>query len=204
MTQEGLLKIEGWARDGCTDKEIAANIGINPDTLYTWKKKFPILADTLKKGKDVVDRQVEKSLLQRALGYSYEETRINRYIMECKQRIGTNVRKMEARINRYIMECKCCIAQLDTSIRNCELIDTLWNVNTLRSQSHGNEPNELIDTLWNVNSFGVSLLTAMQHELIDTLWNVNKNEIGRIRNIRTELIDTLWNVNEEIGGLRKG
>lgn len=74
MTQEGLLKIEGWARDGCTDKEIAANIGINPDTLYTWKKKFPILADTLKKGKDVVDRQVEKSLLQRALGYSYEET----------------------------------------------------------------------------------------------------------------------------------
>lgn len=74
LTQEGLLKIEGWARDGCTDKEIAANIGINPDTLYTWKKKFPILADTLKKGKDVVDRQVEKSLLQRALGYSYEET----------------------------------------------------------------------------------------------------------------------------------
>ena len=74
LTQEGLLKLEGWARDGCTDKEIAANIGINPDTLYTWKKKFPILADTLKKGKDVVDRQVEKSLLQRALGYSYEET----------------------------------------------------------------------------------------------------------------------------------
>ena len=74
LTKEGLLKIEGWARDGCTDKEIAANIGINPDTLYTWKKKFPILADTLKKGKDVVDRQVEKSLLQRALGYSYEET----------------------------------------------------------------------------------------------------------------------------------
>ena len=62
LTQEGLLKLEGWARDGC------------PDTLYTWKKKFPILADTLKKGKDVVDRQVEKSLLQRALGYSYEET----------------------------------------------------------------------------------------------------------------------------------
>lgn len=68
-----MLKIEGWARDGCTDKEIAANIGINPDTLYTWKKKFPILAESLKKGKDVVDRQVEKSLLQRALGYSYEE-----------------------------------------------------------------------------------------------------------------------------------
>ena len=74
LTREGLLKIEGWARDGCTDKEIAANIGINTDTLYTWKKKFPILADTLKKGKEVVDRQVEKSLLQRALGYSYEET----------------------------------------------------------------------------------------------------------------------------------
>ena len=59
LTKEGLLKIEGWARDGCTDKEIAANIGINPDTLYTWKKKFPILADTLKKGKEETSEKYE-------------------------------------------------------------------------------------------------------------------------------------------------
>lgn len=37
-------------------------------------RKISNFSRYLKKGKDVVDRQVEKSLLQRALGYSYEET----------------------------------------------------------------------------------------------------------------------------------
>lgn len=70
---EGLIKIEGWARDGYTDEEIAKSIGIHRDTLYVWKNKYPAIADTLKKGKDVVDRKVENSLLKRALGYRYEE-----------------------------------------------------------------------------------------------------------------------------------
>lgn len=70
---EGLLKIEGWARDGLTDEQIAQNIGINPATLYDWKKKFDKISKALKRGKEVVDRQVENALLKRALGYSYEE-----------------------------------------------------------------------------------------------------------------------------------
>lgn len=70
---EGLLKIEGWARDGLTDEQIAQNIGINPATLYDWKKKYDEISKALKRGKEVVDRQVENALLKRALGYSYEE-----------------------------------------------------------------------------------------------------------------------------------
>lgn len=73
ISTEGLIKIEGWARDGYTDEEIAKVIGIHRDTLCQWKKKYPSIADTLKRGKDVVDRKVENSLLKRALGYSYEE-----------------------------------------------------------------------------------------------------------------------------------
>ena len=34
LEPEGLLKIEGWARDGLTDEQISQNIGINPATLY--------------------------------------------------------------------------------------------------------------------------------------------------------------------------
>lgn len=45
-----------------------------PRYLVYMEEKISNFSDTLKKGKDVVDRQVEKSLLQRALGYSYEET----------------------------------------------------------------------------------------------------------------------------------
>lgn len=73
ITPEGLLKIEGWARDGLTDEQIAINMGIARDTLIQWKKKYPDISDTLKRGKEVVDRQVENALLKRALGYDYEE-----------------------------------------------------------------------------------------------------------------------------------
>lgn len=74
ITPEGLLKVEGWARDGLTDEQIAANIGIRAGTLYDWKNRFPDFSEALKKGKEVVDRQVENALLKRALGYTYKET----------------------------------------------------------------------------------------------------------------------------------
>ena len=55
---EGLLKLEGWARDGLVDEQIAQNIGIAASTLYEWKKQYPEISEALKKGKEVVDRQV--------------------------------------------------------------------------------------------------------------------------------------------------
>lgn len=73
ITPEGLLKIEGWARDGLTDEQVAHNIGIRRETLYTWKKEYPNINNALKRGKEVIDRQVENALLKRALGYEFEE-----------------------------------------------------------------------------------------------------------------------------------
>lgn len=73
ITSEGLLKIEGWARDGLTDEQIAENMEISPSTLYEWKKKYSEISEALKKGKEVVDRQVENALLKSALGFHYTE-----------------------------------------------------------------------------------------------------------------------------------
>ena len=73
LTDEGLTKIQGWAMDGLTDEQIAMNIGCSRSTLAEWKKKHPDISDTLKRGKEVIDRQVENSLLKRALGYEFEE-----------------------------------------------------------------------------------------------------------------------------------
>lgn len=73
LTPEGLLQLEGWARDGLTDEQIAGNMGIRRETLYAWCKKYSNISNTLKKGKEVVDRQVENALLKRALGYHYDE-----------------------------------------------------------------------------------------------------------------------------------
>lgn len=73
LTDEGLIKLEGWARDGLTDEQIAHNMGIVTSTLYEWKKRYSDITDSLKRGKEVIDRQVENALLKRALGYQYKE-----------------------------------------------------------------------------------------------------------------------------------
>lgn len=74
ITEEGLLKIEGWARDGLTDKQIAEIMGVAYSTFRDWIKRFPALSAPLKRGKEVIDRKVENALLKRALGYEYVET----------------------------------------------------------------------------------------------------------------------------------
>lgn len=70
LTKEGLTLLEGWARDALTDEQIAQKIGINRTTLYDWKKKKPNISDALKKGKEVVDFEVENALFKKAIGYN--------------------------------------------------------------------------------------------------------------------------------------
>ena len=76
LEPDGLLLLEGWARDGLTDEQLAEKMGINPATLYDWKNKHPEISEALKKGKEIVDIQVENALLKRALGYEYMEERV--------------------------------------------------------------------------------------------------------------------------------
>lgn len=73
LDPDNLIIIKGWARDGLTDAQICKNLGIAVGTLYEWKKKYPEIAEALKKGKEIVDREVENALLKRALGYNYVE-----------------------------------------------------------------------------------------------------------------------------------
>lgn len=65
--KEKLILVEGWARDGLTDIQIAENLGISKDTFYEYKKKHSDFSDSLKKGKEIVDYQVENALLKNAL-----------------------------------------------------------------------------------------------------------------------------------------
>lgn len=73
LENDKLVLLTAWARDGLTDKQIADNMGITDSTLYDWKKRFPEISEALKKGKEIVDYEVENALLKRALGYSYDE-----------------------------------------------------------------------------------------------------------------------------------
>ena len=67
LTPEGLLLLEGWARDGLTEEQIAKNMGVSVKTLFNWKSTHLPILHALKKGKDVVDYQVENALLNSAL-----------------------------------------------------------------------------------------------------------------------------------------
>ena len=73
LEPDNLLRLQAWARDGLTDEQIAHNMGIAYSTLRVWKEKYSAISAALKKGKEVVDIQVENALLKRALGYSYNE-----------------------------------------------------------------------------------------------------------------------------------
>ncbi|MFS9334791.1 helix-turn-helix domain-containing protein [Streptococcus peroris] len=73
LTREGLLQIEGWAKDGLIDEQIAKNMGVAYSTFKDWKKRFPDLSAVLKRSKEVVDREVENALFELAKGFVYEE-----------------------------------------------------------------------------------------------------------------------------------
>lgn len=73
LEPEGLTLIEGWARKGLTNEQIAQNMGIARQTLQKWLNDYQDISDTLKKGKEVVDFEVESKLFRNAMGYHYEE-----------------------------------------------------------------------------------------------------------------------------------
>ena len=94
LTPEGKAKLEGWARDGLTDDQIAGNIGISRSTLNEWKKKYPDISDTLKKGKDVADRMVENALFESAIGRTYTLKKPIK-VKEVKYQDGKRVSEVE-------------------------------------------------------------------------------------------------------------
>lgn len=70
LEKDKLTLLEAWARDGLTDEQIANNMGISRSTLFEWRKNNQDISNALKKGKEVVDIQVENALYKKALGYN--------------------------------------------------------------------------------------------------------------------------------------
>ena len=76
LEDDKLMLIECWARDGYTETEIAARIGISHSTLYYWKEHYEEIKKALTAGKEVVDYKVENALLKAALGYQTKEIKV--------------------------------------------------------------------------------------------------------------------------------
>lgn len=80
LEEDNLIKLEAWARNGLTDEQLASNMGIVTSTLYAWKNRYKEISEVLKRGKEVVDIEVENSLLKAAKGYFVDEEKT--YISE--------------------------------------------------------------------------------------------------------------------------
>ena len=65
--KDKLILVEGWARDGLTEEQIARNLGISYSTFKDYKNKHSALLTALKKGKEVVDYEVENALYKAAM-----------------------------------------------------------------------------------------------------------------------------------------
>ena len=67
--------VESLYKKGATDKEVAEGLMISQRTLHRWKKDHPDLCH-LKDWKDEADNVIEKSMYERAKGYSHPEEKI--------------------------------------------------------------------------------------------------------------------------------
>lgn len=97
LSPESLTLVEGWAKQGLTEKQIAKNIGISERTLNEWKVRFPQFVHALKKGKEVADFEVENALYKNACGHTVEELVVETW-EDGEGRVRTHKRK----IQRYI------------------------------------------------------------------------------------------------------
>lgn len=70
--KDKLILVEAWARDGDTEKTIAKKLGIAHATMELYKHEHSDFLTVLKRGKEVVDVEVENSLLKKAHGYNAE------------------------------------------------------------------------------------------------------------------------------------
>ena len=97
QVKDKLILIEGWARDGLTDEQIYTKLGIGKTTFYRMQKEHPELLEHLKKGKEIIDYEVENALLRRALGFEYEEktyrTTVDKETGKQKNTIATITKK---------------------------------------------------------------------------------------------------------------
>lgn len=114
-----LFEVECWARDGLIDEQIANNLGVAYSTFREYLKKYSALSAALKRGKEVIDFEVENAMLKRALGYEYSERKyaqvemseeehyalkrvtVNRFKMENPEATHEEIKLVELQVSKY-------------------------------------------------------------------------------------------------------
>jgi hypothetical protein len=73
-----IRRAELAGRAGFTDRELAELFGVSLSTIEKWRRQREEFRNVLKIGKTEADKRVERSLYERAIGYSYDTVKIIR------------------------------------------------------------------------------------------------------------------------------
>lgn len=74
LEPEGLMRVTNWAANGCTNEEIAHNMGVARSTLAVWVERHLDISDAIKAGRMMACEAIENALFKRAVGYEVQET----------------------------------------------------------------------------------------------------------------------------------
>src|SRR6266852_8273564 len=61
---------------GATNQDLADTFEVGHSTIDNWLQKHPEFAQSVKRGRDLADGRVAHGLYSRAIGYTYETTRV--------------------------------------------------------------------------------------------------------------------------------
>ena len=115
VSEEGLILIAAWTRDGMTQQDIMKRLGISQEGWYRWRRKSeqvdgdPI-GTALRRGKEIIDYQVENALLKAALGY---KTKTIKTTIGPPDKNGNREIKMEKTITEVGPNTTACLAWLN-------------------------------------------------------------------------------------------
>lgn len=103
--EDTLILIEGLARDGYTNQDIALRLGIDPSVLYNAKRTRPEINAAINRGKQIVDYKVENALLKSALGYKTKETKVTT-IMRYGKVVEEQIETLEKEVAPNSISCQ--------------------------------------------------------------------------------------------------
>lgn len=73
---EYAAQAEALCDAGATDIELADAFKVDVSTIYRWRNSHAEFCEAVKAGKDAADDRVERSLYQRAVGYTFESEKV--------------------------------------------------------------------------------------------------------------------------------
>lgn len=100
-----LKRLEKIAAYGATNAFLANLYEVGESTISDWIKNDERFSGAIKKGKEVADKAVVKSLFKRALGYSYNETTHERMKIEGAETPAIKVKVVRKQIHPDTTAC---------------------------------------------------------------------------------------------------